>query len=688
MQRPTLGRDARARPVGRAVGSAELLVRRPLHVADRRRRTLPGEDPALECWTVLTALGALVPRLRLVSMVSPVTIHHPVVLAKRVATLDLIAPGRVVLGLGAGWQINEHDAYGFELPAPGPRSIGSPRRSRWCTCCCTRSARNFSGQYYNLTDATFVPRPDHAAAAGRHGGAAHAAPDRSVRRRVEHVGRPRSGARAHGRVHDGVRAGRPRPVDRPPSAQAMIFLTEDDATARQVEGAGAGGRVTGRRRQRADRPARRRTSSWASTSSPSPTSRSGQRPRPAARSSRRLRTEVLPAIDADRASGAPGSDQGPQRGGAVVEAGGGDPLEVLVQTLARGPNTTAGVPAWTCSAASVQYGAATTTAGPPPTPSSAAASACTSGDRRRRPWAAGSTTTSMTTVVSPAADSTAATTAATCSSGPSAVVRSSTVSSHLAGTLNVSPLAEHAADQSADGRVTGVAPPATTARRPPATAVTGARRGVHGVGAALGSRRVRRATLERPPSTTANPRWRATICRSVGSSTTAASADHSADQCLGADAGVLLVGDRGDDDVAGQLARSHGRRCQQRAGQAALGVEHPAAAAGDHRPSRRASCSSLLTPTVSMWPLNKIDRPPPLPRLTATTFHRPGGHLGALHLETAIGAPPLDERRDRALRPRRRARGRGSPSRSVPAPRSGRPDGRAHRAAINQLSHA
>ncbi len=81
----------------------------------------PGEGPALECWTVLAAAGAAVPRLELTSMVSPVTIHHPVVLAKRVATVDHLTGGRAVLGVGAGWQVNEHRTYGFELPPPGER---------------------------------------------------------------------------------------------------------------------------------------------------------------------------------------------------------------------------------------------------------------------------------------------------------------------------------------------------------------------------------------------------------------------------------------------------------------------------------------------------------------------------------------------------------------------------------------
>lgn len=91
------------------------------HFMPNTETEAPGEGPAYECWTALAAIGAVVPRITLTSMVSPVTIHHPVVLAKRAATVDHITGGRAVLGVGAGWQINEHLAYGFELPEPGER---------------------------------------------------------------------------------------------------------------------------------------------------------------------------------------------------------------------------------------------------------------------------------------------------------------------------------------------------------------------------------------------------------------------------------------------------------------------------------------------------------------------------------------------------------------------------------------
>ena len=85
---------------------------------------LGGEHPergALDAWTTLAALGALTTRLRLGTLVSPVTFRHPSVLAKAVATADHVSEGRVELGLGAGWHALEHEAYGFAFPPPRER---------------------------------------------------------------------------------------------------------------------------------------------------------------------------------------------------------------------------------------------------------------------------------------------------------------------------------------------------------------------------------------------------------------------------------------------------------------------------------------------------------------------------------------------------------------------------------------
>lgn len=78
-------------------------------------RSIVRGDPAgsLDAWATLAALAARTQRLRLGTMVSPVTFRPVSVLAKSVVTVDHISSGRVELGIGAGWYQSEHDAYGF-----------------------------------------------------------------------------------------------------------------------------------------------------------------------------------------------------------------------------------------------------------------------------------------------------------------------------------------------------------------------------------------------------------------------------------------------------------------------------------------------------------------------------------------------------------------------------------------------
>src|SRR5256886_13157401 len=71
------------------------------------------EGVMLESWSTLSALAALVPRLRVGTIVLGNTYRHPAVVAKMAAQVDIISGGRLLLGLGAGWQENEHEAYGI-----------------------------------------------------------------------------------------------------------------------------------------------------------------------------------------------------------------------------------------------------------------------------------------------------------------------------------------------------------------------------------------------------------------------------------------------------------------------------------------------------------------------------------------------------------------------------------------------
>src|SRR5690242_6381858 len=65
---------------------------------------------SLDAWTTLAALAARTSRIRLGTLVSPVTFRHPSALARAVATVDHVSGGRVELGLGAGWMEGEHTA--------------------------------------------------------------------------------------------------------------------------------------------------------------------------------------------------------------------------------------------------------------------------------------------------------------------------------------------------------------------------------------------------------------------------------------------------------------------------------------------------------------------------------------------------------------------------------------------------
>jgi alkanesulfonate monooxygenase SsuD/methylene tetrahydromethanopterin reductase-like flavin-dependent oxidoreductase (luciferase family) len=80
-----------------------------------------GSGGSLDAWTTLAGLAAVTERIRLGTLVSPVTFRPAAVLAKGVVTVDHISGGRVELGIGAGWFEPEHDVYGFPFPTARER---------------------------------------------------------------------------------------------------------------------------------------------------------------------------------------------------------------------------------------------------------------------------------------------------------------------------------------------------------------------------------------------------------------------------------------------------------------------------------------------------------------------------------------------------------------------------------------
>lgn len=114
---------------------------------------------ALECWSMLASIAAAVPRLRLGSLVSPSTVHHPALLAKQAATIDNVSDGRVVLGIGAGWQVNEHKAYGWDLRSPKDRVDRFEEFIQIVRSLLSENRTNFAGEHFTITDAPCDPKP-------------------------------------------------------------------------------------------------------------------------------------------------------------------------------------------------------------------------------------------------------------------------------------------------------------------------------------------------------------------------------------------------------------------------------------------------------------------------------------------------------------------------------------------------
>ncbi len=122
-------------------------------------RSAPATGPRLESWTTLGALAARTSTIRLGVLVTGNTYRHPAVLAKMAATADRISNGRIVLGLGAGWQRNEHVAYGIDLPEV-PELLG--RLDEACQVIRLlfgNERSDFDGKWYHLEDAPCEPKP-------------------------------------------------------------------------------------------------------------------------------------------------------------------------------------------------------------------------------------------------------------------------------------------------------------------------------------------------------------------------------------------------------------------------------------------------------------------------------------------------------------------------------------------------
>src|SRR5580658_11172165 len=107
--------------------------------------------PCLEGWLTLTALAQATKRLRLGVLVTGIHYRHPAVLANMAASLDIISNGRLELGIGAGWNVQESGAYGIELGTPAERSDRLEEACEVIVGLLSQETTSFAGRYYTLS---------------------------------------------------------------------------------------------------------------------------------------------------------------------------------------------------------------------------------------------------------------------------------------------------------------------------------------------------------------------------------------------------------------------------------------------------------------------------------------------------------------------------------------------------------
>ena len=108
-----------------------------------------------EAWSILAAVAAVTSRVELGPLVASTSFHNPAMLAKKAATVDEISGGRLILGLGAGWNEVEYRAYGF----PFDHRVSRFEEAFTIIRTLLRDgAIDFSGRFYEARDCELVPR--------------------------------------------------------------------------------------------------------------------------------------------------------------------------------------------------------------------------------------------------------------------------------------------------------------------------------------------------------------------------------------------------------------------------------------------------------------------------------------------------------------------------------------------------
>lgn len=127
--------------------------------SDHFMSLVDNDRESLETWVALTLAAAETTRLRFGPLVCPITFRHPSLLARMAAAVDALSGGRLVLGVGAGWNAQEHHAFGLPFPPVHERMDMLEEGLEVIAALLGDGPAQFAGRYYQLTGANPRPKP-------------------------------------------------------------------------------------------------------------------------------------------------------------------------------------------------------------------------------------------------------------------------------------------------------------------------------------------------------------------------------------------------------------------------------------------------------------------------------------------------------------------------------------------------
>jgi F420-dependent oxidoreductase-like protein len=131
-----------------------------LYRSDHFTNPTPPDLDSLELWVSLTWMASHTQRIKFGPLVTPLSFRNPMLTARMASAVDDLSGGRLILGVGAGWQEREHTNFGFDL-LDVPQRLARFQEGLEVITRLLRSDQpvSFSGRFYRLHEAILLPRP-------------------------------------------------------------------------------------------------------------------------------------------------------------------------------------------------------------------------------------------------------------------------------------------------------------------------------------------------------------------------------------------------------------------------------------------------------------------------------------------------------------------------------------------------